>query len=537
MRWLLDRFFGRKLERETRSYLEEIARSPILASHRAATAFLAGLRAELGPQVTFGETLWGASVLLPLKKIIRSHALVTGGTGAGKSVACLIFIKCLINLMPQTRNIGFGIVDAAKSDLFLGTIALLAKRLEDLAVHDEEAARELRRRIVIYDFSSRDPVSSYNILAMWPNADADFFASSRADLILDLLPGGDNLSLAAAALLRNVILLLSELRLPLVPYLFDVLHDAQVRGRLLQRCKNSSVVTYFARQFSEVPRPTLGALSRRMDALSSSAGVRLAFAGDSAPDFRLFQDRGKIVLINCSGANIAQSIRSLLQCLVVNDIHSSVFLRQRKDNDFLWFLDEAQSLLSLPRLRDHAEDLLRLSRSFGTHYVLVTQNLSASISDPRLLKIILTNIRWSFSMRGDPSNCAFLKPAFPVTGRKLQPQANPFDEKRFYSIPEERSMELDAVANLPDRVGWLWLKAQSAEALKIKTRELAIPQRQDLENVTLAIRHDPTVGKRFSRRNYERQIAQRDREWMAEPEGDLGGTLADAYRGARSKKP
>src|SRR5438128_5229530 len=190
---------------------------------------------------------------------------------------------------------GFGVLDA-KSDLFQGALFLLERRLEYLTRDDPTAAQELRRRIVIIDFSSRDPVSSYNILARWPNTEPGFFALNRADLLLDLLEGGDKLSLGGAAVLQKLLLLLSEFDLP-ITCLEAVLHDERLRSRLLARCRNASVSSYFARRFASVPKPTLAALERRMEALFASEGVRLALAGRTAPDFRLFQDEGRIVLV------------------------------------------------------------------------------------------------------------------------------------------------------------------------------------------------------------------------------------------------
>src|SRR5438128_7113462 len=163
---------------------------------------------------------------------------------------------------------GFGTLDA-KRDLFLGELYLLQRRLEHLAGVDPQAATELRRRVVIHDFASRDPVSSSNILARWPGAEPDFFAWNRADLLLDLLEGGDGLSLGGTAALQKLILLLSEFELP-ITCLDEVLHDERLRSCLLARCRNSSVSTYFARQFPNVPKPTVAALERRMDALFAS---------------------------------------------------------------------------------------------------------------------------------------------------------------------------------------------------------------------------------------------------------------------------
>lgn len=273
-----------------------------------------------------------------------------------------------------------------------------------------------------------------------------------------------------------------------------------------------------------------------MGALLVSKGVRLTLSGSTAPDFRRLQDDGAIVLVNCFGEHISSSVRRLLQCLVVSDIHSSVFRRQQKTN-FLWFFDEAQSLFGVQALREHMDDLLRLSRSFGSHYLLITQNLTASITDPRLLRIVSTNAKWSLSFRGEPSDCAFLKAALPITGRKPQPRLDPFQDQRFYSVAEERAMKLDAIAHLPDRVAYLWLRSRSAQAIKIKTRELAIPQGAKLADVTNQIRRDPSIGNRISLAEYERTIAERDRQWLVQSESDFGTTLTEKFRQLRGEGP
>ena len=332
-----------------------------------------------------------------------------------------------------------------------------------LAEHQPEAYEKLRSRIFIYDFSSRDPISSYNILARWPDAEPEFFALNRADILTDLLNGSDKLSLTGVSVLQKFLLLLSEFSLPITA-LNEVLHDEGFQSRLLARCRNEAVIAYFDRQFPAVPKSTLAALSRRVEALFASEGVRLSLSGNTAPDFRQHQDEGHIVLINCFGRTITRGVRRVLQGLVLSDIHQSVFARQQKGNAFLWFGDEAQNFFLTERLRENMTDLLTMSRSFGSHCLYLTQNMSTAIQDARMLKILYTNLTWSFSMRGEPGDCAFLKPALPVTGRKIRPKADPFSKDEFYSVAEERGMALDSVTNLADREGYLWLKSRpSAE--------------------------------------------------------------------------
>ena len=112
-------------------------------------------------------------------------------------------------------------------------------------------------------------------------------------------------------------------------------------------------------------------------------------------------------------------VRRLLQGLLLSDIRQSVFSRREKDRPFLWICDEAQNFFLTEGLRDSMTDLLTMSRSFGTAFTLCTQNIAAAVQDPRLLKILHTIVRWSFSMRSEPADCRFLEVALPVTGRNL----------------------------------------------------------------------------------------------------------------------
>jgi hypothetical protein len=432
--------------------------------------------------------------------------------------------------MPKEDAIGFGILDA-KGELFSGSLLLIKRQLEVLSKVDSEAARALRRRIDIIDFSSRDPLSPYNILATWPGADLEFFALSRADLILDLLGGNDKLSLSAVGVLQKMFQLLAEFGLP-VTAVPDLIRDDSLRNRLLSESKNREVSKYFAHQFISVPKATLSAIERRLAALTASQSVRLALNGTTAPDFRRLQDEGRIVLINCFGQNIARSVRRLLQALVLSDIRQSVFTRKNTGRPFLWLCDEAQNFFLTERLRDNMNDLLTMSRSFGSFFLYLTQNMSTAVGDARILKVLHTNIRWAFCMRGDPADCEFLAPALPVTGTRLKPQVSPFDERTFHTPREERQLLLEEIGSLPDRTGYLWLKPKSNGAIKLRTADLVMPHGEELEQSILSIRRDATVGQRLSRKAYEKQVAVRDGRFEEKPGGAAEG-LTKAYRQKR----
>lgn len=530
MRWLLDQLFGRRLERATKGYLADLARSSERASRYTATRLLTELALAPGPYVTLGVASWNETVRVPLAELLGGHGLVTGGTGSGKTRFALLLVKALLGCIRDKRAAGFGVIDP-KGDLFQGVLYLVGKLLAELTTSDPAAAEDLRRRIVICDFAARDPVSPYNILARWPNTEPDFFAATRADLLIDLLPGSDHLSLGGVGVLQKLILLLSESGLPITS-LGDVLQDEAFRRRLLARVRDRRLAGYFSRQFQNVPKATLAAIERRLDALFASEGVRLALAGDRAPDLRRFQDEGRIVLINCFGTSIARSVRRLLQGLVLSDVRQAVFARTSTERAFLWICDEAQNFFLSEKLRDNMTDLLTMARSFGTHLLCLTQNIATAVPDPKMLRTLYTNLRWSFSMRGESGDCAFLKPVLPVTGRRPRPNRDPFREPEFYSVAEERALVLDEIAALPDRVGYLWLKTRSNEALYIRTAELTGPDGKELEAATQPLRSDAAIGQRMTRGAYECAIAVREGRWNEEPK-DLDAKLEAAYRRVR----
>ena len=181
-------------------------------------------------------------------------------------------------------------------------------------------------------------------------------------------------------------------------------------------------------------------------------------------------------------------------------------------------------------------DFLCMARSFGSHTMLLTQNMTAAVQAPRLASVLHTNIRWSFSMRGEPGDAAFLKGALPVTGTKRRPQTNPFEEPALYSLSEERSLALDGIAALPDRTGYAWFKARTNEAFLMRTRDLDLPAARDRDREIQPLRSDPTLGMRQSRKEYDRMTEERNREWRSQAPSDMGATLAGAYRRVRGEE-
>src|SRR5207244_8896807 len=119
------------------------------------------VRAEPGEKVYLGRTPWGEEVQVPLIELVKACGLTTGGMGAGKTMFALLPIEAIIRRLPALRSLAFGVLDA-KGELFERALYLLAKRADEL---QGEAQDELLRRIVVIDFSNRNSISPYNILA------------------------------------------------------------------------------------------------------------------------------------------------------------------------------------------------------------------------------------------------------------------------------------------------------------------------------------------------------------------------------------
>src|ERR1039458_6889365 len=85
MRWIFDRLFGKRLAAHTAHYLTELRRAPLQASRSQATELVKTLSETAGPAILLGKTSSGEKVSIPASEVMRSMAMVAGGTGSGKT--------------------------------------------------------------------------------------------------------------------------------------------------------------------------------------------------------------------------------------------------------------------------------------------------------------------------------------------------------------------------------------------------------------------------------------------------------------------
>ncbi len=527
---ILDCFFGRKLKHKIRRHVREVACATALTSRRNADEVLDRMRSMPGPKVALGTTDWGGLLEVPLSELLDEHALMMSRSGGGKTRLALRKINRVIE-ESERCNAGFMAADGAKTELFLGITYLLKRRLEFLSKHDPAAAAKLRRRIKFIDFGSPSVVTPFSFIARPPDTDPDIHAAQQVDILLDSLPEG--LTLATPAF-KSLVQLYSQPELDSsIIELIRALDDESLLERALIQSPDRALAATVRRQLGSLSRSTKAALRRRLEVLDSSKIVSRMLAGKTAPDFRRYQDEGCFVLVNCAGPNIPRSLTRFLNTLVISKFCRSISARQNPGLPFQVFADESHDLFSSSIISDHLSDAGRLSRSSGTHFVFMAQSEGAAIPDPRTRRLLNANVGWVWSGPGDPEDNRILEWVLPATGRRPRPKQSPYEETTFYSVAEERKLLLQEMANLPKRTGYFWLKGKMPEAIRIRTCDLDIPQGRELLDATDAIRRDPTIGARQSRKEFERMMAEQDRKRRGEEGGDLPAKLQQAYRAAR----
>jgi hypothetical protein len=185
-------------------------------------------------------------------------------------------------------------------------------------------------------------------------------------------------------------------------------------------------------------------------------------------------DDGKIVLITTSNPGISRETSFTLQMFMLSDMAQAVFQRKNVKTTFNWQLDEAQWLYRHRSSRTNINELLSMSRSFGTYFWLLTQSLSSAVSDSEIRNAIECNVKNIRMLRSTLGDARILLPALPVTGTMQKVKNHPLEPNRYLDPKEEIKARTEEIPRLPDRVGYLWLKTMLGEAIRIKTPYIGV---------------------------------------------------------------
>src|ERR1035438_54747 len=122
MQWILDRFFGAKLEASTATYLNGLASERTRATRDGARHLVKSLASGSASKLLMGHTEADEAVRMPLDEFMHSHALVSGASGSGKTTWVLGGQETLLK-----GPTGFGIIDP-KQDLVDGCLCARCAR-------------------------------------------------------------------------------------------------------------------------------------------------------------------------------------------------------------------------------------------------------------------------------------------------------------------------------------------------------------------------------------------------------------------------
>ena len=502
---LVQRLFKRKLSLDTAQSLDALAQVNHHRQEKLSEA-LAKLAPHGEQSISFGTAAWGQNASLSVDKAL-THGLVLGASGAGKSFVALSLISQMLALTATKNDFSFAILDA-KGELFERVIPYLYAHLYRLSPDERE---KFQKRIAIIDFANTSAIAPYNILAKQTFVPDELIVANRIDTISEQFSGLSEVSVRMKMILRYLLLLLTEQKLP-ISFLERLCIDPLLLSSLVDRSANLQVKDYFQHRFDDESKSTLLALRQRIDSLLISEGVRLSLSASSAPDFTALQDQGAIILINTAGRTINRGVSELLQGLILSDIKQSVFRRTNPGRRFLWFLDEAQNLYHSPANRAHMVDLMTMARSFGSFFVLLTQSLTSAVHDQDILNSIMANVRWLVMLRSTPRDAQLIAPSIPLTGTVAKHKHNPYGETKYLTEAEELKGRLNEISKLPDRLGYLWLKASLPASVKMTT--LAVPKPHEVARTTPeefeSFVQGASLGQGISKADIVRAIRERE---------------------------
>jgi len=459
---IMQSIFKKRLTKSTRDIL---AQGDMESVHQKEVEAVLQKMTGNGGLFNLGQTIWNYPLTIPFIKMI-SHSLILGATGSGKSYAALLMLVHSLKQIKKGMFLPMGFVDP-KGELAMKANQYLQAFGHQLSGKEKE---QFYRKIYVIDFSENELVTPYNILYC-KGQSKELLINNRMETISELYQGGGGITPRMKSTLKYCLMLLMENELP-ITFFEKIFLDNDLVKRLASKSPDKQLKHYFLYRFDTELKSTIYGLRQRIDGLFVSDGVRMSLSGITAPDFRKLQDEGYFVILKLAGANINRSTTEFLLQIVLSDIKQSVFQRQKTDKPFLWHIDEAQVLYKDRTSRENMNDLLTMSRSFGSFFTLLCQSLSSSVRDKDILNSIFANVRWMLTFRSTPRDAQIISSAIPVFG-KVPGSQNYMGTK--ITREQELKLRLAEISHFPERTGYLWLKSELSKAVKIRTKHLQSP--------------------------------------------------------------
>lgn len=305
---------------------------------------------------------------------LRTHALVIGATGAGKT-------NLLHHLIAQDieRGHSFIVLDL-RGDLVNAVFELAAGRVQP-------------GHIALIDLREKNRTFGFNPLY---GAGEPYF---RALSVLDVVASeAESFGVQLAETLRNGLLLLAEVQAPLTK-LESLFHDAAFREHCVEASHSDGVIAFWQR-FGQLSPDRQAAMAmpvlNKVSLLLSTSTLRRTLGHSEPLDLgQHLSRRGSILLVSLAADELHAAGRmmgSLILSSVCREIFAQVEQSEAARNPVRLYVDEFEHFGS----KDF-ESILAEGRRFGLSVVLAHQTLAQLT--PRMRSLILGNVGLKFVFR------------------------------------------------------------------------------------------------------------------------------------------
>ncbi len=428
------------------------------------------VRAHAAAHVSLGATPEGPYDLA-LPELLRSHALVTGSSGSGKTFLVTAILAEVLGHMARGAPVAVIVFDmkGEATDLMLRLVSRFAER-------DPSFARE--RLQVLRVFHGRHLVP-WQLLAADPSVAPAAQAQSIAETIEATVRVATGIRQTSA--LGAVLLLAIERGWNLVDLRY-LIHAPDILARAAESSRFPHLRTYFRDRFVREGAVTIDGLSARFDVLLGADELKAMFAAQSvAPLLDAFRP-GRVTLIDASGAPLgSRELSRAMGALFFERLSWCVFDPNRPlSADVLLVGDEIQEAAT-ERVLGAIERIETLGRSFRTHLWTVHQTTEQL---PReLLNILSTNISVRITGRASQRDLSELNEFLPATGTLVRPRGAfdpPTRGPQFLSPAEEQRAVGEQLRRLPRQHFFVADRRRSFAARFVRAPDLVVPEWREI---------------------------------------------------------
>lgn len=312
---------------------------------------------------SFGEALVNLS-----PKILKTHALVIGATGSGKTV----FLHHLI-VADLLRGQSIVLLDA-RGDLAMATIELAARAGIDPSL------------VKFFDLREKKNPLGFNPLA---GKGEPYF---RALGLIDAVAAeSESWGVQLAETFRNAALLLAETNSSLKE-LDGLFHNSSVRRALIEKASTNSLKEFWQRYdslSSEKQAALASPVLNKVSALLSTEGLRRMYGHPVSVDIaEHLNKKGSITLVSLAVDELHSAgwmTGSIMLSAICREVFSRATVAESDRNPIRLYVDEFENF----SMRDF-ESILAEGRRFGFSLVLAHQTLAQLT--PKLRSVILGNV-------------------------------------------------------------------------------------------------------------------------------------------------